>query len=153
MLNGYSLQLVMAGHHAIVLGEHYVAKHSLQRLLHDQILSYQSMLDLCVRQIPFITFFGASQEEIINVHADLEDHFAKSKTMPRCSHHFVSISCNKIAHKLTSGDREFLQFDFDKSLTTEIDIKNIKCFLYVSCIYDTFWWAGRVTEVNVHESV
>ena len=101
----------------------------------------------------FHHIFGASQEEIVNVHADLEDHFVKSKTVPRCSHHFVSISCNNIAHKLTSGNREFLQFDFDKSLTTEIDIKNIKCFLYVSCIYDTFWWAGRVTEVNVHESV
>ena len=46
---------------------------------------------------------------------------------------------------------EFLQFDFDKSLTEEIDIKNIKCFSYVSCIYDTFWWAGIVAEVNVHE--
>ena len=111
------------------------------------------MLDLCVREIPSITFFGVSQEEMVNVHADLEDHFAKSRTMPgtRSSHHFVPISCNKIAHKLTSEDREFLQFDFNKSLTKEIDIKNIKCFLYVSCIYDTFWWVGIVTEVNVHE--
>ena len=32
-----------------------------------------------------------------------------------------------------------------------MDIKNIKCFLYVSCIYDTFWCVGIVTEVNVHE--
>ena len=67
------------------------------------------------------------------------------------SHHFVPISCNKIAHKLTSEGREFLQFDFDKSWTKEIDTKNIKCFSYVSCIYDTFWWVGIVTEVNVHE--
>ena len=35
----------------------YVAKHSLQRPLYDQILSYQSMLDLRVRKIPSITFF------------------------------------------------------------------------------------------------
>ena len=41
----------------------YVKKRSLQRLLHDQILSYQTMLDLCVREIPSITFFGVSQEE------------------------------------------------------------------------------------------
>ena len=40
--------------------KHYVAKHSLQRPLHDQILSYQSMLDPCVREIPSITFFGVS---------------------------------------------------------------------------------------------
>ena len=48
-------------------------------------------------------------------------------------------------------DREFLQFDFNKSLTKETDIKNIKCFLYVSSIYDTFWWVGIVTEVNEYE--
>ena len=70
----------------------------------------------------------------------------------RSSHHFVPISCNEIAHKLTSEDRECPQFDFEKSLTEETDIKNINCFLYVSCIYDIFWWVGRVTEVNVHES-
>ena len=46
----------------------YVAKHSLQRPLHDQILSYQSMFDLCVREIPFITFFGVNQEEMVDVH-------------------------------------------------------------------------------------
>ena len=88
----------------------YVDKRSLQRSLHDQILSYQSMLHLCVREIPAITFFGVSQEEMVNVRADLEDCFAKSKTAPetRSSHHFVPISCNKIAHKLTSEDREFL---------------------------------------------
>ena len=116
--------------------QHYVAKHSLQIPLHDQILSYQSMLDLCVRDIPSITFFGVSQEEMANVRSDLVDHFAKSKTMPgtRSRHHFVPISCNKIAHKLTSEDSKFLQFDFNKSLTKEIDIKNIKCFSYVCCI-------------------
>ena len=37
--------------------KHYVAKRSLQRPLHDQILRYQSMLDLCVREIPSITFW------------------------------------------------------------------------------------------------
>ena len=73
---------------------------------------------------------------MVNVRADLEDHFAKSKTVPgtRSSHHFVPISCNKNAYKLTSEDGEFLQFDFDKSLTEEIDIKHqvfFVCQLYL----------------------
>ena len=113
--------------------KHYVvAKRSLQRPLQDQILSYQSTLDLYVREIPSITFFSVSQEEMVNVRADLEDCFAKSKTMPgtRSSHHSVPISCNKISHKLTSEDSKFLQFDFDKSLTEEIDI----CQLYLQYI-------------------
>ena len=36
-------------------------------------------------------------------------------------------------------------------MTKEIDIKSIKCFSYVNCIYDTFWWVSIVTEVNAHE--
>ena len=90
---------------------------------------------------------------MVYVRADLEDHFAKSKTVSgtRSSRHFVPVSCNKVAHKLTSEDREFLQIDFDKPLTEQIDIKSIKCFSNVSCIYKTFWWVGAVTEVNVHE--
>ena len=97
--------------------------------------------------------FWLSQEEMVNVHAELEDRFAKSKTVPatRSGDHFVPISCNKIAHKLTSEDSKFLQFDFNKSLTKKIDIKKIKCFSYVSCTYNTFWWVGIVTEVNIHE--
>ena len=90
---------------------------------------------------------------MVNVRADLEDRFAKSKTVPgtRNSPDFVPISSNKIAQKLSSEDREVLEFDFDKPLTEEIDIENIKCFLYVNCIYDTFWLVGIVTEVNVHK--
>ena len=62
----------------------------------------------------------------------------------------MPISWNKIADKHTSEDVEFLQFDFDKSLTKETDMKNIKCFSYVSCIYNIFWWVGILTEVVVH---
>ena len=77
----------------------------------------------------------------------------KVKDFPgtRCSHHFVPVSSYKIGHKLTNDNREFLQFGFDKSLTKEIDIKSIKCFSYVSCICDTYWWVGIVPEVNIHE--
>ena len=67
----------------------------------------------------------------------------------------VNILYQHLATKLLtnsqSEDREFLQFCFDKSLTKEINTKNVKCFSYVSCIYDTFWWFRIVTEVNVHQ--
>ena len=84
MLNGYSLQLALANDHAMVLGYlvNIMYRKSLQRPLHDQILSYQSVFELCVREIPSITFFGVSEEEMVNFRADLEDRFAKSKTMP-----------------------------------------------------------------------
>ena len=79
------------------------------------------MLHLCVKELPSITFFGVSPKEMVSVSADLEDHFAKSKTIPetKSSHHFVPISCNKIARKLKSEDREFLQLDFNKSFVSK----------------------------------
>ena len=60
MLNGYSLQLVMASHHAMV--EVDLLNVMLQNVVYKdpymtKFLSYQSMLDLCVREIPSTTFF------------------------------------------------------------------------------------------------
>ena len=136
MLNGYFLQLVMANHHGMMMGDllNIMLQYVVYKTLHDQILSYQSMLDLCAREIPSFTFFSVSQEETVNVCADLEDRFAKSKTVPgtRSSHHFVLISSNKIARKLTSEDREFLQFDFAKSLTeaTKVSVAYILTICY-----------------------
>ena len=110
------------------------------------------MLDLCKRN-SFHHIFWCKSGRNGYFCADLEDCFAMSKTMPgtRSSSDFVPISCNKIVHKLTSENGEFLQSDFNKSLTREINIKNIKCFLYVSCIHDTFWWVGILTGVSVHD--
>ena len=55
------------------------------------------MLELCVREIPSITFFGVTQEEMVNFHADLEDHFAKPKIMPGTrSSHFLPIFATKL---------------------------------------------------------
>ena len=45
-----------------------------------------------------------------NVLAGLGHCIAKSKSVPgtRSSHNFVPIFCNKIAHKLSSADEEFI---------------------------------------------
>ena len=93
------------------------------------------MLEQCIREIPSIIFFGLSQR-------------------PCLEWGVATILYQYLVTELLTNSQvriEFLQFDFDKSLTKEIDIKNIKCFSYVSCIYDTFWWIGIVNEVNVHQ--
>ena len=133
VLNGYSLQLFIASHHAMVLGD--LLNVMLRKT--PTLPNFELTTNAWSMCLPFITFFGVSQ---VNVRVDLEDYFAKWKTVPgtRSSHHFVLISCNKIAHKLASEDREFLQFDFDKSLTKKIDIKNHQVFflyqLYIQYI-------------------
>ena len=76
------------------------------------------MLDLCVREIPSITFFGVSQEEMVSVHADLEDCFAKSKTVPgaRSRNHFLPISC--LATKLLTNSQVRIKSFFNLILTS-----------------------------------
>ena len=56
------------------------------------------MLDLGVREIPLIRFFGVIQEEMVIVHADLEGCFPKSKTVPgtSSSHHFPQYLATKL---------------------------------------------------------
>ena len=45
----------------------YVAERSLQRPLNNQILSYQSMLELCISEIKDIKFIGINQIEMKTV--------------------------------------------------------------------------------------
>ena len=116
------------------------------------------MFDLCVREIPSILFFS------VNVNVKKMKKWSMFVLTWRITLHnqrpcleqgVGTILYQYLATKLLTNSQvriEFLQFDFEKSLTEETDIKNMNCFLYVSCIYDIFWWVGRVTEVNVHES-
>jgi len=132
----------------------YVAKRSLQRPLKDQIVSYESMLDLCVSELREIIFYGISQDEMVPVRESLKERFSKSKTVPgtRSSHHFLPWSPWKIAHKLTSEDADFVQiFEFDKDFVEMKSISNVKNFSYVTCIYENHWWVGMISEVAKEE--
>ena len=109
----------------------YVAKRSLQRPLHDQILNCKAMLDLCKTEIDTIEFFGISREEMLEARKSLKNRFGRSKRVPgtRASHHFIPQSCNTIAHKLTSEDEKFIDtFDFDKNYIEPTHLRGFKVF-------------------------
>ena len=55
----------MASHHVMVLEDLLIVM--LQNTVYKD--PYQSMFDLCVKEIPFITLFGVSKEEMVDVHA------------------------------------------------------------------------------------
>ena len=87
---------------------------------------------------------------------DKNNHYTTGNIL---DYEYFSKNCTLIAidlrkqMMLISADREFLQFDFDKSLTYEMDANNFKCFSNVSCIYDKSWWVAIVTEANAHEGI
>ena len=71
MLNGYSLELVvMASHQVMVLGNLLLCcKTQFTKTPTWAYLELPINVDLCVGGIPSITFFGVSQEKMVDVHA------------------------------------------------------------------------------------
>ena len=132
----------------------YVAKRSLQRPLQDQILDHETMFDLCQNEIKDIRFYCISQEEMMETREILKDRFELGKTVKgtRKSHHFIPLSCSKIGHKLTSEDEQFAEvFYFKITYVEKFNHNNLKCFTYVTCVYDTFWWVGMISSIDKEE--
>ena len=90
----------------------HTAMRSLQRPLNNQILDYQAMLSLCQEEMKSISFFGISQESMVDVRKQLQKRFDGGKTVPgtRSSHHFIPLSSSTIGHKLTSEDKNMCTY-------------------------------------------
>ena len=130
----------------------HTAKRSLQRPLNNQILDYKTMLELCRNEMPSIKFFAISKESMKAVRERLETRYANGNTVPgsRSSHHFLPLTLSKIGHKLTSEDNYFVgRHDF--SIPTLYNISEISLSSYVTCVYDSFWWVGMVTDIDIAE--
>ncbi len=110
------------------------------------------MLELCKNEITSIKFFGICKESMTGVRANLEKRFENGKTVPgtRYSHHFIPLSSSRIAHKLTSEDEEFIDIH-DFNLPTIFEIGDLNPSAYVTCIYNSFWWVGMITSVDITE--
>ena len=108
------------------------------------------MLNVCEEEMSKIKFFGISKETMDEVRKSLEERFSRGNTVPgtRSSHHFIPISSSKIAHKLSSEDESHAgTHDFNLPTTFQLcDIRPMTC---VTCLYDSFWWVGLVTQVDV----
>ena len=98
-----------------------------------------------------IKFFWISKETIDEVRKSLE-RFSRGNTVPdrRSSHHFIPLSSSKIAQKLSS-ENESLARTYDLNLLTTFQLFDIRPMTYVTCHYNSFWWVGLVTQVDVEQ--
>ena len=130
----------------------HVAKRSLQRPINDQILDYKSMLELCEKEMTSINFFEIVKEEMVKVRSDLEVRYRNGDTVPgtRASHHFIPLSSAKVAHKLTSEDEAYIDIH-NFNVPTIFRITDLTPSTYITCIYNSFWWVGLITKVNLQE--
>ena len=94
--------------------------------------------------------FGISKETTDEVCKSLEERFSSGNTVPgtRSSHHFIPLSSSKIVHKPSSEDESHTG-THDFNLPTTFQLCDIRPMTYVTCLYDSFWWVGLVTQVDV----
>ena len=132
------------------LVKHHAAKRSLQRPMKYQILDYQAMLNVCEEEVSQIKFSGIRKETMGGVRKSLVERFSRGNTVPgtQSSHHFIPLSSSKIAHKLSS-ENESHDDTHDFNLPTTFQLCDIRPMTYVTCLYDSFWWVGLVTQVDV----
>ena len=65
------------------------------------------------------------------------------------SHHFIPLSSSKFAHKLWSEDESHASNTHDSNLPTTFQLCDIRPMTCVTCFYDSFWWVGLATQVDV----
>ena len=120
--------------------------------MNNQILDYQVMLSVGEEEMSKIKFFGISKETMDEVCKSPEDRFSRGNTVPstQSSHHFIPLSSSKIAHKLSS-ENESHDGTHDFNLPTTFQLCDIRPMTYVTCLYDSFWWVGLVTQVDVEQ--
>ena len=111
----------------------------------NQILDYQVMVSVGEEEMSKIKFFGISKETMDEVRKSLEERFSWGNTAhTRSSHHLITLSSSKIAHKLSSEDESHAG-THDFNLPTTSQLCDIRPMTYVTCLYDSFWWVGLVT--------
>ena len=78
--------------------------------------------------------------------------FSRGNTVPSTqrSHHFIPLPSSKIAHKLLSEDKSHAG-THDFNLPTTFQLCDIRPMTYVTCLYDSFWLVGLVTQVDVEQ--
>ena len=120
--------------------------------MNSQILDYQAILNVCEEEMSQIKFSGISKETMDEVRKSLVEQFSRRNTVPctQSSHHFIPLSSSKIAHKLSSED-ESRAGTHDFNLPTTFQLCDIRPMTCVTCLYDSFWWVGLVTQVDVEQ--
>ena len=120
--------------------------------MNNQILDYQAMLNVCEEEMSKIKFFAISKETMDEARKSLEKRFSRGNTVPgtQSSHQFILLSSSKIVHKLSSKDASHAG-THDFNLPTTFQECDIRPMTYVTCLDDSFWLVGLVTQVDVEQ--
>ena len=131
-----------------------VARASLQATTQGHILTPGDMHEWACDNIPGVTFFYVSAEEVSANAAkvDLESRFAQASTLSgtRSHHCFVPTSETELNMKRLSADSHYTV----ASISTQspraeiISFKQLPPGKYVACVYDREWYVGCIVECS-----
>ena len=132
--------------------KYHSGKRSLQRPMNSQILDHKAMLNVCKEEMSQKKLSGISKGTMGGVYKSFVEWYSRGNTVPgtQSSHHFIPLSSSKIAHKLSS-ENESHDDTHDFNLPTTFQLCDIRPMTYVTCLYDSFWWVGLVTQVDVEQ--
>ena len=121
---------------------------SLQRTTTGQILTPLNLFDFAQKEIPSITSYYVSLDEIKSFQPFLEERFQRSKTIPgtRSNHCFVPTSdFQHILLSTVSGEEVILPTKVRK----QIDQQYLQVGTYIACIYEKDWFIGVVNNISM----
>ena len=132
--------------------KYHSGKRSLQRPMNSQILDHKAMLNVCKEEMSQKKLSGISKGTMGGVYKSFVEWYSRGNTVPgtQSSHHFIPLSSSKIAHKLSS-ENESHDDTHDFNLPTTFQLCDIRPMTCVTCLYDSFWWVGLVTQVDVEQ--
>ena len=127
----------------------HAAKQSLQRSLNNQILDLQIHVRFMWKWNDVDQVFWNLNERLISAE-NIEKWYEGWDTVPgtRSGHQFVPLLSSRVGHKWTSEDESYVDIH-DFNIATLFEIGYISPSAHVTCIYNSFWWVGMVSLVDI----
>lgn len=127
---------------------------SLQRPYDEQILTCDAVVEFCQENIPGITFFYVTSEQITECASKLEDRFGMAETIKGTQqyHRYVPVSKSTLhVYNLSSQAQPPALVHVSKSdgqEPSQAEDLEIKEQNFVCCMYDDFPWIGMVDDIS-----
>ena len=123
------------------------ARASLQKPYSDQIMTPRQLFDWASTNIPAVYFGYCSLVDYEVEEKNLEERFAKSRTIPgtRKFHSFIPVSKDRITVKAFSLSTTSKECEDD-----DVPVESISGF--VTCVVNREWWLGCVLQMSPDEN-
>jgi len=129
------------------------ARSSLQHPYDQQIMTPRQLFDWASANIPAVHFGYCSLVDYEVVEKNLEERFAKSRTIPgtRKLHSFIPISKDRITVKAFSSSTTSKEERVSCVVESDdVPVESISGF--VTCVVDREWWLGCVLQLSPDEN-